>query len=87
MKPIVTNIIPPSILNNAITRVDFDAENAIHRTAYAEFLLTKKWTIQFNLEAPAATVFGTVMFKLAEYACRHELEVLKSLLETAEIPN
>jgi len=84
MKPIVTIIAPPSILNNAISRVDFDAENPDHRSAYAEYLFTKKWVIQFNLEQPNTTVFGTAMFKMAEYACKKELEGFKRRAEIAE---
>ena len=60
---------PPKILKKQ-ERIDFDASNKAHRAAWVTFNDTGHWPVAFNAEWPHVTVPGTVLHKIAEWACR-----------------
>jgi len=60
-------------LKHHIERVDFDPENPEHRLAAMKFFKLGRWEIHFKAEWPCVTVPETILFKLAERACKDEL--------------
>ena len=60
--------------------VRFDANNPLHRSAYATWELTGKWTIRFLTEWPYVTVPQTIMSALSRRACRDEFNEVATKL-------
>jgi hypothetical protein len=63
-----------------IPRVVFDPTNSKHRQSFAEFQRNGRWTMMFYAEWPHVTVPGTVLNKIAEWACKKEFSRVKKLV-------
>lgn len=67
-------------LDAARKPIQFDADNKDHRTAFAHFLVNKRWPagVRFIEEWPHTSAVTTIQTKLTHYALRKEMAVVEA---------
>lgn len=75
-----------SLINIASPRVHFDPANVEHRTAYAVFIKTGRWTMRFYTELPSTNVPSTIDRKLIAHCLSDVTELADQEIAKFERP-